>query len=186
MFSIDRSPGACRSWYWTTGFSVRETAMTLSEAELAAPTPATRVASPLPADAGRPPETARLAALWLRAERARQRAIVLRAQGQALRAMRTRVSAQELLASSPLARLRARAATMPVIEQAKGILMAMHGCSEDEAFDLLRRVSQRSNTPIRVLAEQIVSNVPQPDGRSTGTNGSGVQRPGRSGVQRPR
>ena len=160
--------------------------MTLSEAELAAPAPATRVASPLPSDAGRPPETARLAALWLRAERARQRAIVLRAQGQALRAMRTRVSAQELLASSPLARLRARAATMPVIEQAKGILMAMHGCSEDEAFDLLRRVSQRSNTPIRVLAEQIVSNVPQPDGRSTGTNGSGVQRPGRSGVQRPR
>ena len=160
--------------------------MTLSEAELAAPTPAMRVASPLPADAGRPPETARLAALWLRAERARQRAIVLRAQGQALRAMRTRASAQELLASSPLARLRAQAATMPVIEQAKGILMAMHGCSEDEAFDLLRRASQRSNTPVRVLAEQIIKKVPQSQGPAGGANGSRVQRPGRSGVQRPR
>ena len=160
--------------------------MALREAELAAPSPATRAVSPLPADAGRPPESARLAALWLRAERARQRAIVLRAQGQALRAMRTRVSAQELLASSPLARLRARAATMPVIEQAKGILMAMHGCSEDEAFDLLRRASQRSNTPVRALAEQIVKKVPQSRGPAGGANGSRVQRPSRSGVQRPR
>ena len=29
--------------------------------------------------------------------------------------------------------------TMPVIEQAKGILMAQHGCGPEEAFDLLRR-----------------------------------------------
>jgi AmiR/NasT family two-component response regulator len=28
---------------------------------------------------------------------------------------------------------------MPVIEQAKGILMAQHRCGADEAFDLLRR-----------------------------------------------
>jgi hypothetical protein len=146
-------------------------AMTLREAELAAQLRRSRAASPLPGDAESAPASARLAALWLRAERARQRAIVLRAQRQAIRAMRTQASAEELLAVSPLARLRAQAATMPVIEQAKGVLMAQHGCSEDEAFDLLRRASQRSNTPVRVLAEQIVNNLPQ----RRGANGS--QRP---------
>jgi len=86
--------------------------------------------------------------------------------------MRTQVSAKELLNVSPLARLHARAATMPVIEQAKGILMARQGCGEDEAFDLLRRASQRSNTPIRVLAEHIVKKVPQRRGPSRSANGS--------------
>jgi len=103
--------------------------------------------------------------------------------------MRTQVSAKELLNVSPLARLHARAATMPVIEQAKGILMARQGCGEDEAFDLLRRASQRSNTPIRVLAERIVENVPQRRGPSRSANGSrapGTRAAGHSKPQRPR
>src|SRR5215469_16696000 len=84
----------------TTSFLIREIAMTLREDELAALTPPTQSAAPQPGDNGHASEAARLAALWLRAERARQRAIVLRAQGQAIRAMRTRASAQELLAAS--------------------------------------------------------------------------------------
>lgn len=32
---------------------------------------------------------------------------------------------------------------MPLIEQAKGIIMAREGCGPEEAFDLLRRASQR-------------------------------------------
>ena len=44
---------------------------------------------------------------------------------------------------SELARLKARLETMPVIEQAKGIVMAREGCGPDEAFDRLRRASQR-------------------------------------------
>jgi hypothetical protein len=44
------------------------------------------------------------------------------------------------------ARLTARLATLPAIEQAKGILMAQSGWSEAEAFDALRRASQQSNT----------------------------------------
>jgi AmiR/NasT family two-component response regulator len=47
-------------------------------------------------------------------------------------------------------------ATMPVIEQAKGIVMAQQECGPEEAFDLLRRASQRSNVKVHVLAEQIV------------------------------
>jgi hypothetical protein len=49
--------------------------------------------------------------------------------------------------------------TMPVIEQAKGIAMAQQGCSPEEAFDLLRRVSQRTNVKLHVLAEQLVEQV---------------------------
>jgi len=48
---------------------------------------------------------------------------------------------------------------MPVIEQAKGIVMAQQECGPEEAFDLLRRVSQRTNVKLHVLAEQIVKQV---------------------------
>jgi hypothetical protein len=54
--------------------------------------------------------------------------------------------------------------TVPVIEQAKGILMAQQRCDPDEAFDLLRRASQRFNLPVRVLAAQLVRGV-RPPGR---------------------
>jgi GAF domain-containing protein len=51
---------------------------------------------------------------------------------------------------------------MPVIEQAKGVLMAQHGCGPDEAFELLRRASQRFNVPARVLAARLVDRVQRP------------------------
>jgi len=60
------------------------------------------------------------------------------------------------------ARLLARLESMPVIEQAKGIIMAQKHCGRAQAFDLLRRASQRSNVPIRDLAAQIVANTTQP------------------------
>jgi hypothetical protein len=52
-------------------------------------------------------------------------------------------------------RLQARLETMPVIEQAKGIIMAQSGCSEAEAFDRLRKSSQRQNIPVRELARTL-------------------------------
>ena len=58
---------------------------------------------------------------------------------------------------SEYARLLARLETMPVIEQAKGIIMAQSHCGHAQAFDLLRRASQRSNVPVRELAAQIVT-----------------------------
>ena len=66
---------------------------------------------------------------------------------------------QEILYESAFARLRAKQQTMPVIEQAKGIIMAQLGCGPEEAFDLLRRESQRSNIKVHVLAARIVENV---------------------------
>ena len=65
-------------------------------------------------------------------------------------------SRRDRLYDSAYARLNARLASMPVIEQAKGILMAQTGCGAQEAFDMLRRASQRSNVRIRDLAGEIV------------------------------
>lgn len=45
-----------------------------------------------------------------------------------------------------------------VIGQAKGILMARQGISDDEAFDLLRRASQRMNLKLREVAARIAEN----------------------------
>jgi ANTAR domain len=74
---------------------------------------------------------------------------------------------RELLMNSALARLQARLETMPVIEQAKGVIMEQEGCTAEQAFDLLRKASQSSNVPIRELAVLIVTrkNYTAPDQR---------------------
>ena len=67
--------------------------------------------------------------------------------------------------SLTVARLQARVDTMPLIEQAKGIIMAKSGLSGDRAFAWLKEVSQQRNVPIRVLAAEMASSVvhdPQP------------------------
>jgi len=42
------------------------------------------------------------------------------------------------------------------IEQAKGILMERHKINEDEAFTMLTHASQRTNTKLRDIAEELV------------------------------
>ena len=59
------------------------------------------------------------------------------------------------------ARLQARVSSLPVIEQAKGIIMAQFGWPEDQAFDALRRTSQRENIKVRDLAAKIVATAAQ-------------------------
>lgn len=60
------------------------------------------------------------------------------------------------------ARLQARMTSIPVIEQAKGILMAQYGWPEEQAFDALRRASQRENIKVRDLAASIVARTVRP------------------------
>ena len=69
---------------------------------------------------------------------------------------------REVLRDSAMTRLRAQLESLPVIEQAKGILMAQQRCGPEEAFDLLRRASQRANVKVHVLAAQIVAHVASP------------------------
>ena|SRR5215469_14965803 len=72
---------------------------------------------------------------------------------------------REILHDSAFARLQARLETMPVIEQAKGILMAQYRCPPEEAFDLLRRASQSANVKVSDLAAQIVEQIASPGPR---------------------
>lgn len=46
-----------------------------------------------------------------------------------------------------------------VIDQAKGVLMALHGCDPDAAFRQLALLSQKRNVKVRVIAEEIVHQV---------------------------
>lgn len=50
-------------------------------------------------------------------------------------------------------------ASRAVIEQAKGVIMAMRGVPEHEAFEVLRRSSQDRNVKLRVLAQEVVTGV---------------------------
>jgi len=68
-------------------------------------------------------------------------------------------SQREILHGSAFARLQARQETMAMIEQAKGIIMAQQRCGPEQAFDLLRQVSQRTNVKVHVLAAQIVEHI---------------------------
>jgi len=118
-------------------------------------------------DAGGPLEQAReqAAAAWSRAAEVLQATEQIVAESQAVRQMaadarRERLSSaagRERMRRSRFIRLLARMETMPVIEQAKGIIMAQSSCGEAEAFDILRRASQRYNVPVRDLAAQIVA-----------------------------
>jgi AmiR/NasT family two-component response regulator len=69
------------------------------------------------------------------------------------------LSEEAVPSESEVARLRAMLDTMPVIEQAKGILMAQYRCGPDEAFEILRRASGRANVKVRVIAAQLIAQV---------------------------
>jgi hypothetical protein len=86
--------------------------------------------------------------------------LIKTARGEVERIQAQRLAARtdrDRLRYSAYARLEARLASLPVIEQAKGIIMARHHCSEDQAFDVLRRASQRENVKLRDLAASIVA-----------------------------
>jgi AmiR/NasT family two-component response regulator len=52
--------------------------------------------------------------------------------------------------------LRVALTTRPVIDQAKGILVAERGCTPDEAFAMLSAASQRENRKVRDIAQAMV------------------------------
>ena len=66
--------------------------------------------------------------------------------------------------SEDLTNLRTAMISRACIEQAKGILMERHKIKEDEAFTILTHASQRTNTKLRDVADQLVRTgaVPSP------------------------
>jgi AmiR/NasT family two-component response regulator len=73
-----------------------------------------------------------------------------------LEALRAGQPERDVLHELAYARLVARLDSMPVIEQAKGIVMAQSRCTADQALAILQAASQRLNVKVRDLAEQIV------------------------------
>ncbi|MFJ5560300.1 ANTAR domain-containing protein [Streptomyces sp. NPDC093250] len=62
-----------------------------------------------------------------------------------------------LLLQEEVEQLRQAIASRPVIDQARGILMATYGCTSDEAWHILREASQLSNTKLRAVAEAVAA-----------------------------
>lgn len=62
-------------------------------------------------------------------------------------------------ASALNAQLREALESRDVIGQAKGVLMERESCGPDEAFDMLRRASQRTNRKLRDVAQDLVTAV---------------------------
>ncbi|MET3963190.1 GAF domain-containing protein [Marmoricola sp. OAE513] len=63
--------------------------------------------------------------------------------------------------------LRAAMETRTVIGVATGLVMGRYGISQEQAFQYLTRMSQTTNTKLRVVAEQLVADPP----RSSGNEG---------------
>ncbi|WP_374117695.1 ANTAR domain-containing protein, partial [Streptomyces sp. XM83C] len=61
------------------------------------------------------------------------------------------------LLQEEIAQLRHAIASRPVIDQARGILMATHCCTSEEAWAILREASQLSNTKLRLVATALVT-----------------------------
>lgn len=59
--------------------------------------------------------------------------------------------------------------TREVIGEAKGILMAQERVTEDEAFEMLKRVSQNKNVKLREIAQKIVDEAVKKPGQSNHT-----------------
>jgi GAF domain-containing protein len=55
--------------------------------------------------------------------------------------------------------LQAALASRAVIDQALGIIMGQNRCTVDEAFELLRGISQNRNVKLRTVAAEIVTSV---------------------------
>lgn len=57
---------------------------------------------------------------------------------------------------SELEKTKTKLAERKTIEKAKGLLMAEKGCSEDEAYQCLRKMAMDKSLPLRVVSENII------------------------------
>jgi hypothetical protein len=95
--------------------------------------------------------------LWSSARATRAVSDRLRAEAVAIRAERKRYANTVLELRELVAQLQDALANRAVIEQAKGMIMAQSRCTSDQAFDVLRRASQRTNRKVRDIATELVS-----------------------------
>ncbi|MEV8317761.1 ANTAR domain-containing protein [Streptomyces sp. NPDC059900] len=81
-----------------------------------------------------------------------------------------------------LVQLRRAMETRPVIDMARGVLMASFGLSADDAWSVLVTVSQNTNTKLHTVAEDLVSattggEIPRPFRRQLSATVARIQAP---------
>src|SRR3954451_62575 len=76
--------------------------------------------------------------------------------------------AEQASMAQDLADMRQRLATLPVIEQSKGLLMGHYGIDADTAFALLRRWSSHTNLKLRDISRMLVDAATTPADPTTG------------------
>lgn len=81
-----------------------------------------------------------------------------------------------------LVQLRRAMETRPVIDMARGVLMASFGLSPDDAWGVLVSISQNTNTKLHLVAEEVVSavtegRIPKPFRRQLATTIARLQAP---------
>jgi hypothetical protein len=105
-------------------------------------------------------DAGRLEAVRLKSEGLGRRSAEATARARAVHDQVRRCRSQrEKSRDSAAAWRRAGLTCIPLIEQAKGIVMARQQCGPVEAFDLLHLASQRANIRVHVLAEQVVEHL---------------------------
>ena len=72
--------------------------------------------------------------------------------------------------------LRLLVVSLPLIEQAKGILMGHFGCDATTAFTILRRWSSTQTFKLRALAEALVAEASRDGGQGDGRPSDAVDR----------
>lgn len=77
-------------------------------------------------------------------------------EGEAVGAMLATHSAVALAASNTRQQFKSALASRDHIGQAKGLLMERFNVDAVRAFEILTRLSQQTNMPIRELAEQVI------------------------------
>jgi hypothetical protein len=92
----------------------------------------------------------------------RDESVRLRSEATALREGRAQAGNLVAELQALVAQLETALSTRAPIEQAKGILMGAERCSADQAFDMLRRASQRENRKLRDVAQDLVDRVGHP------------------------
>lgn len=76
--------------------------------------------------------------------------------GEAMGAILATMATVALMTAATHVQFEAALASRDIIGQAKGILMNHYKIDADRAFELLKDLSQRGNTPLRVIAQRII------------------------------
>ncbi|WP_407561786.1 ANTAR domain-containing protein [Streptomyces sp. 184] len=69
----------------------------------------------------------------------------------------THVARRLIELSEENAQLKQAIESRPVVDQARGVLIAMLGADEDQAWQILLETSQHANTPLRRVAEALIA-----------------------------